>query len=69
MELIDMGLGLEGTHVLVTGAAGFIGTIHTSLLPGHLQQSMIRRGSIFICIQTCNQHPSLRSSLDYNYFN
>jgi NADPH:quinone reductase-like Zn-dependent oxidoreductase len=33
MELVDMGLGLEGTHVLVTGAAGFIGTIHTSLLP------------------------------------
>jgi nucleoside-diphosphate-sugar epimerase len=30
-----MGLGLEGTHVLITGAAGFIGTVYT-FQPGHL---------------------------------
>ncbi|RFU27340.1 hypothetical protein B7463_g8988, partial [Scytalidium lignicola] len=26
MATVDMGLGLEGTHVLITGAAGFIGS-------------------------------------------
>jgi hypothetical protein len=29
MVAIDMGIGLEGTHVLITGAAGFIGTVYT----------------------------------------
>jgi hypothetical protein len=29
MATIDMGLGLEGTHVLITGAAGFIGTVYS----------------------------------------
>jgi hypothetical protein len=27
VELFEVGYGLEGTHVIVTGAAGFIGTL------------------------------------------